>query len=879
MRWLSKLRRRARLLVNRSAAEREMADEMRFHLEMEAEEVARFGVDSEEAGQAAVRRFGGVARYQDEARDARGGRWVEELRQDARYAVRVFGHSRGFVAVAMLTLALGVGANTAIFSVVRGVLLRDLPYSDPERIVSITTVIQGNPSAASPPDFLDWRAQASSFSGIAAYFTSTTNLTGSGEPQRLNQARVSANFFDVLGVRLEKGRAFQRGEDDRSAPRVVVLSDGLWRSRFGADESIIGRNILLDDAPTTVIGVASPRIQIPSGAELWLTTRFDERDVAPSSRGARWIEAIARLAPGRTVASAQTEMVTIASRLARADPNHNEGVTALVMPLHDDLVSNVRTPLLVLLGAVGFVMLIACVNVASLSLGRTAARETELAVRVALGAGRGRLARQILTESLVLSFGGGAAGVLIAWLGTRALLAFAPGGLLTPESIHTDGWVLAFAFAVTLLSGLLFGVAPAIQGSGRRLQNDLRAGSRGVAGGRGRLRPALVITEVALAITLLAGAGLLLRSFVRLTTVDPGFHPTGASTFSLSLSPLRYDDPAKQEQFARTLLSRLERLPGVTASGISFGLPLSGSSFGFTFTITGRAEQPGVEEPRAQVRIASLGYLRAMGIPLLRGRWFTDDDRAGATPVVVISQETARRHWPNEDPIGQRIATGWGRGDQKFGGTIVGIVGDVHQASLASPPTRHIYGPVAQHPLDEMTVIVRSTAPSATVLSAAREVVSSLDAQLPLYDVMPLEDLVRSSVAQRRFYASLLGTFAALALLLAAIGIYGVIAYSVQRRRRELGIRIALGASRDRVIGMVMRQGMTLTLTGAALGLAASSLLTRVLSGQLFGVSATDPLTFLAAPMILIAIALVACVVPARRAVSVDPASALRAEN
>jgi predicted permease len=618
---------------------------------------------------------------------------------------------------------------------------------------------------------------------------------------------------------------------------------------------------------------------MPSGVDLWLTTRFEARDVAPSSRGARWIETIGRLAPSRTVASAQTEMTTIAARLAQIDPKHDEGVTALVMPLQADLVSNVRTPLLILLGAVGFVMLIACVNVASLSLGRTAARETELAVRVALGAARGRLARQILTESVVLSLGGGAAGILIAWLGTRALMALAPGGLLSADSIHTDGWVLAFAFGVTLLSGLLFGVAPAIQGSARRLQNDLRAGSRALIGGRGRLRPVLVVTEVALAITLLAGAGLLLRSFARLTTVDPGFRPAGASTFSLSLSPLRYDGPAKQEQFGRTLLSRLDRIPGVSASAISFGLPLSGSSFGFTFTIAGRGEQSGAEEPRAQVRIASPGYLGAMGIPLLRGRWFTDDDRRGAPPVVVISQETARRYWPNEDPIGQRIGTGWGSGDQTFGGTIVGIVGDVHQLSLASPPTRHIYGPIAQHPLDEMTVVVRSSAPTATVLSAVRGVVSSLDAQLPLYDVMPLDDLVRSSVAQRRFYASLLATFAALALLLAAIGIYGVIAYSVQRRQRELGIRIALGASRDRVVGMVMRQGMTLALSGAVIGLAASSLLTRVLSGQLFGVSATDPLTFLVAPVVLIAIAVVACLVPARRAVSVDPASALRAES
>jgi predicted permease len=881
MRWLSRLRRRARLVVDRTAVEREMDDEMRFHLEMEAEELARFGANAEEARRAARRRFGGVARYQDDARDARGGRWLEELRQDTRYAMRVLGRGRGFVVVAVLTLALGVGANTAIFSVVRGVLLRSLPYPEPDRLVAITSVINGSPTAASPPDFLDWRAQAKAFSGISAHFLSTTALTGGGEAQRLTQARVSSNFFDVLGVRPARGRGFRPGEDNLSAPRVAVLSDGLWRGRFGADEGLVGRTILLDDFPTTVIGIAPPDLRMPPGVDLWLTTRFDARDVAPSSRGARWIQVVARLAPGATLARARGEMNTIAARLAQSDPRHNVGVTTQLMPLQEDLVGSARTPLFVLLGAVGFVMLIACVNVASLSLGRIAARDTELAVRAALGAGRGRIARQILTESVVLSLGGGVAGLMLAAMGVRALVAMAPGDLPLLDAVHVDGGVFLFALGLTLLSGLIFGVVPATQGARRGTNDQLRAGGRGLSIGPagGRLRQALVVAEVALAIALLAGAGVLVRSFMRLTTVDPGFRPDGATTFTLSLSPVRYPGPAKQEQFATTMLSRLEQLPGMSAAGVSFSLPLSGSGFGLTFAIGGRPPKSGPEEPRAQVRVATPDYFRAMGIPIVRGRGLSAEDRGGAPLALLISQETARRYWPNEDPIGQTLETGWQRDGRHFGGTIVGIVGDVRQYSLAGKPTAHIYGALAQWPLDEMTVVMRSSSAPATVLAAARDVVRTLDPQLPVFEAQPLDDLVRASIAQRRFYAVLLATFAALALLLAAVGIYGVIAYGVQQRRRELGIRIALGASRQRVIGMIMRQGMTLTILGAIIGLAGASALTGVLGSQLFGVSARDPLTFLAVPVVLVAVAVVACVVPARRAVSVDPATAIRAES
>ena len=879
MGWLEKLRRRARLLFDHDAVEREMDDEMRFHLDMEADELGRFGADAETAGRVARRRFGGVARFRDEAREARGGWWLEELRQDTRYAVRVLARGRAFVAISILTLALGVGANTAIFSVVRGVLLRALPYPDPTRLVAIQSVVRGNTAAVSPRDFFDWRSQARSFSGLAAFFLSTTNLTGNGEPERLTQARVSANFFDVLDLRPAYGRGFVAGEDEATAPRVAVLSDGLWRRLFGADPSVIGRTIDLDDAPTTVIGVAPPDLHRPWDVDLWLTTRFAPSDVAPASRGARWIEVVGRIAPGASLNGAGAEMNAIAARLAQLDPRHNLNVTARVMPLQEELVGQVRRPLMVLLGAVGFVMLIACVNVASLSLGRTAGREMELAVRTALGAGRGRLVRQILTESMLLSLGAGIVGIALAMLGTRALVLFAPGDLPLVTAVRVDGVVLGFALLLTITSGLLFGLMPAVQGSRQAVEGRLRASSRGNSLGAGRLRQMLVVAEVALAIALLAGAGLLVRSFGQLTAVDPGFQSRQVTTFSLSLSPVRYPDAARQEQFASALLSRLDRLPGVSASGISFSLPLSGGGFSLTFAIGGRPEASGAEEPHAQVRVATPEYFRTMGIPLLRGRGFTAEDRAGGDRVLLISAEAARRYWPNENPIGQTLETGWHREGHALGGRIVGIVGDVRQFSLASRPQPGIYAPLAQWPLDELSVVVRSSAPASAVLAEARDVVHGLDSSLPVYDARPLSDVVRESIAERRFYATLLVSFAALALVLAAVGIYGVIAYSVQQRRRELGIRIALGASWSQVIAMVMRQGMALTLLGAGVGLAGAGILTRVLRGQLFGVSATDPLTFIVVPLILVSVAALACLVPARRAVAIDPATAIRAES
>ena len=888
MSWLSKLRRRVRLLVRHPDVEHEMDEEMRFHLEMEREELRRQGARDEDARRRALRDFGGLERYKEEARDARGGRWIDDTAQDLRYAMRVLRRSPGFTATAVLTLALGVGANTAIFSVVDAVLLRPLPYAQPEQLVQINSERKGTASTASPRDFLDWRSSARSFTAMAASFESTVNHTGacsasSGpcEPERLTQARVSANLFDLLGVRPEVGRAFAAGEDERSAPMVVVLSDALWRRRFAADPAIVGRTILLDGAPTTVIGVAPPDMHYPSAVDLWLTTRFDPSDIAESSRGARWVHVVARLAPGVTAERAQAEMATIARGIEQRDPKHNAGWGVRTRLLHDEIVGDVRKPLLVLLGAVGFVMLIACANVASLTLGRTAAREGELAVRAAMGAERGRITRQILTESMALSLVGGVAGLALALAGTRALVALAPADIPRLDAVRVDGTVLAFALVITALAGALFGIVPALQAASADLHARLRAGSRtgGARTRSSRARRVLVVSEVSLAIVLLAGAGLLIRSFARLRDVDPGFRTDGVSTFTVTLSPVKYPREDQQLAFSRALLERVRQLPGVQVAGITFGLPLSTTAFRLTFEIPGRAPASATDEPRAQFRVASPDYFRTLGIPLLRGRSFDDRDRAGSVPVALISQETARRYWPGESPIGQRVVTGWRRGGQRLQGEVIGVVGDVRQFGLDDTPTPHVYMASDQWPLDEITMVMRSTTPPTATLAAARAVVRELDPELPMYDVAPLAAMVADSLGQRRFYLMLLATFAGVALLLAAVGIYGVIAYAVQQRSREIGIRVALGATRENVLSMVLRDGLVLVLAGVAIGTLGAVALTGVLRTLLYDVSATDPVTFVVVPLLLLATGLLACAIPARRAVRLDPMLSIRGED
>lgn len=805
----------------------------------------------------------------------------DEIRQDIRFAFRQLRHNPSFTLIALLTLALGIGANTAIFSVVRGVLLSELPYAQPDRLVRIFSRVEGGLTSASPADFTDWRRQSTAFSAMASSDESTVNLTGSGSAERFTQARVSANMFQLLGVRVQIGRAFGPGEDAREAPRVVILSDGLWRNRFGADPQIVGKSITLDGFPTEVIGVAPAAMRYPSSVDMWLTTRFSPKDVSDASRGSRWIDVIGRLAPSATQARADVEMKEIARRLALQDPNHDAGFSTQLIPLRDEIVGAVRPALIILLAAVGFVMLIACANVASLMLGRTAARESELAVRAALGAGRGRLVRQLLTESICLALSGGVLGLALAVWGTRVLLAMAPSDIPRMYNVRVDGWVLLFTLGTTALAALVFGSVPALHASGAQAVLHLRTGDRGsrTRPGSSRARNALVITEITLALMLLVGAGLLIRSFGRLRQVNPGFDAAHVSTFTVTLSPVKYATIEQQRAFAMTLLDQVHRIPGVDSAAVTFGLPLSGASFQLSFAVRGRPAPPPNAEPRAQVRIVSPGYFATVGIRLVQGRAFAAADRPGSPRAMIISQETARRYFPGESPLGKHIEFGWTREGEHLSGEIVGIVGDVRQHGLSADLTPHVYAAWDQWPLDEITVVMRSRGDPAVPLNTARTLVLSLDRDLPVYDAFTLESMVDRALGQPKFYVLLLSIFAALALVLAVVGIYGVIAYAVQQRSREIGIRIALGASTERVVGMVVRRGLTLAVIGVALGTAGAYAVTRVLQSLLFSVSARDPLTFAAVAALLGGVAVLASWIPARRAARVDPLTAMRAEG
>jgi predicted permease len=653
----------------------------------------------------------------------------------------------------------------------------------------------------------------------------------------------------------------------------------LWRGRFGADPAIVGKSITLDGYPTEIVGVAPQEMRYPSSVDMWLTTRFSPKDLSNSNRGSRWADVVGRLAPGVTPEQAQAEMNAIARRLELQDPNHNAGFSTRLIAMREEIVGAVRPALVVLLAAVGFVLLIACANVASLMLGRTAAREAELAVRTALGAGRGRLVRQLLTESCCLALAGGILGLALAMAGTRLLLAFAPSDIPRLYNVRIDAPVLLFTLGATALAALCFGCIPALQASAAETALHLRAGDRGsrTRPGSARARSTLVVAEITLALMLLVGAGLLMRSFTRLREVNPGFDAARVSTFTVTLSPVKYATLEQQRAFSTALLDQVHRIPGVDSAAVTFGLPLSGTSFQLSFDVAGRPAPPPNAEPRAQVRIVSPGYFATVGVPLVRGRAFGVADRPGAPRVLVVSEETARRYFSGEDPIGRRIDFGWTREGSRLSGEIVGIVGDVRQHGLSEGLTPHVYAAWDQWPIDEVTVVMRTRGDPAVPLRAARATVMALDRDLPVYDAFTLESMVDRALGQPRFYVLLLGIFAGLAVVLAMVGIYGVIAYTVQQRTREIGIRIALGASRERVVAMVVRRGLALAVTGVALGSAGALAVTRVMRSLLFGVSVRDPLTFVGVAALLGAVAVLASWLPARRAARVDPLAAMRA--
>jgi putative ABC transport system permease protein len=805
---------------------------------------------------------------------------MDTLLQDLRYALRAMRRTPGFTAVALLTLALGIGANAAIFSVINAVLLRPLPFSEPDRLVGVFSLMQGERAVLSPRNFLDVREQSKSFGALAAYYPDGFALSGGGEPEHLDGVRATADFFRVLGVKPLVGRTFRPDENQPGRERVAVLGYDLWQRRFGGDRGLVGRTVTLEGLPYVVVGVMPQGFAYPEKREMWVPIAFDTSFTGQSNRGAYYISAIGRLAPGATPERAAAEVAGIAGRLARAYPEANAGVGGTALPLAEALVGGIRGSLLVLLAAVGLVMLIACANLANLLLSRAAARQGEMAVRVALGAGRRRIVRQMLTESVALSLAGAALGLVVARWGAAFLVSLKPRGIPRLDGVGVDGTVVAYTAGVAVLTGILFGLAPALQAARGQVALALREGGRGMGAGRGssRVRGALVVAEMALAVMLLAGAGLLIRSFAALRVVDPGFRTAHALTFRVALPDSRYAKDPQVDGFYSRLLEETRALPGAAQVGAVSALPLSGSSFNFSFTVDGRPKPaPGTEES-LETRAITPGYLAAMGIPVLRGRGFTESDRAGAPPVMLLSRSAARRFFPGEDPLGKRIVLGWSRDTVHVAGTVVGVVGDVKLSRLEDEAPPHIYLAHHQVPTQAMSVVVRTSGDPLSLAPSVRRVVGALDPSVPVNRLQTAAQLVSDSVSQRRFYMLLLTLFAALALALAGVGIFGVVSYTVVQRTREIGIRMALGAAPGRVLHEVVKRGVGLAGMGVAVGVVLALAATRTLSGLLYGVGPGDPATLAATVLVLGGAALAASWIPARRATRVDPITALRAD-
>ncbi len=798
---------------------------------------------------------------------------IPDVLRDARYGVRQLQKNPGFAVVATLTLALGIGATSAMFSVINGVLLRPLPFPDPDALVRVNEIVpQYGRFTVAPAAFLDWRAQNASFEQIVALQSSSASFAGTDGAERVTNALVSWDFFDLARVQPILGRTFTRDEDTPGRTGVVVLSHAMWQRRFAGAADVAGRTITLNGAPVTIIGVMPAGFQFPRDAEYWAPLGLDP---AKASRGGHYLAVLARLKNGVTVAQAGTEMRVIAERLARQYPKESADESAEVVPLLDQIVGDARQSLLALLGAVAVVVLIACANVANLLLVRASVREKEIAIRTALGAGKARLVRQMLAESLVLAIGGGALGVLLAFAAIGPIRTLSAGSIPRVQDVSIDATVLLFAFASSVATGIFFGLAPAWQASRSGIAGIMKEGGRSSSTGGGRwVRHALLVAEVALSIVLLVGAVLLLRSFARVTGIDPGFRADNVLAFRVALPAATYPEDHHKTAFFDRLMGRLEGLPGVRAAGMIQTLPMRGGYF-LSFSIKGRPEPKPGSEPSANHRVVSPHYFQALGIPLKRGRLLTEKDTTASPMVAVIDEAFAARHFPNEDPIGHGLDIG--NGTDGFY-EIVGVVGNVHHGGLEAVASPTMYVPFTQDVFSTMWIVARTDGDPTRLAAGARQAVREIDPALPAYSMTPLRDVIAESVAQRRFSMLLLAAFALTALFLAAVGIYGVVAYSVSQRTQEIGLRLAIGAERRDVLTLVLGGGMRLALAGVVLGIAGALALAQLIATMLFGVTPFDPASYVATAAVLLGVAAAACYLPARRAMNVDPVVAMRQE-
>jgi len=809
---------------------------------------------------------------------------MNTLWQDMRLGLRMLVKNPGFTLVAVITLALGIGANTAIFSVVNAVLIRAFPYRDADRLVVVwekSRRIEQN--TISPANFFDWQEQNNVFEGLAAFADTRANITSDGEPEEIPAQRITGNLFSVLGVNALLGRTITQDDSKPGQNNVVVISYGLWQRRFGGDPNVIGRKVILGTFENTIVGVMPPdfkwhvRKNSLTGqvAELW--TPWAVTNEFRQFRG-RSLSAVARLKSTASLLQARGEMEAIAGRLAEQYKQYNSGYSVNLAPLRQQFTGELRPALLVLMAAVGFVLLIACANVANLLLARAALRVPEIAVRAAIGARRGRIVRQLLTESLLLAAMGGVTGLLLAWWGTEALVRLSPPDLGDFQHVEISAFVLGFTSLVTLLTGVIFGLVPALEASNIKLSNTLKMAGRSLAGHtRGqRLRSGMVVAEIALALALLVGAGLLTRSFLRLQGVETGFNARNVLTMRISLPGRRYDQDAKIINFFTQALERTQSLPGVEAAGTINFTPFLGLGSQTGFEIEGRPKSPPGQAPGTGVCVTDQNFFRALQIPLKRGRFFTEQEVREQRNVVIINEALATKYFPNEDPLGKRITIAMR--PPLTPTEIIGVVSDVKHSHLEKAVEPMSYWPIAQLPYTSMSIVIRTRGEATAVATAVRNAIQSLDPQQPISDVRTLESLVGNSIARQRFNTLLLLVFAVVALLLAGLGIYGVMSYSVTARAHEIGVRIALGATAIDILRLTMKRGMALTLLGVGFGLAAALALTRLMATLLYGVGATDPLTFISVALLLAGVALLACWVPARRATKVDPMVALRCD-